>query len=769
MEAQFCFMCGAPTMASIHRAVPICPDCRGRRASMDPTVCEWMLQRPGERSKGPMTREAVVHAVARDRVGPDDSVGRLSGEMMSLGDHPDFRGCWIPGSSEYHQIEQFQTSARRSLLRSRVRRVAGRVGAFGLLSISIGILVVGVQSRIFVAPSEWFDKVEALQSETMALVDQPETAESFHLELPHDRWIRDKVIPAMEEHRAPETAFFTGQVSLWSGGTSGRLSAYKDLMAAVGHTPSDPEVLGLFVEAAASLRDVQPGTFVDASRALGRLEASTVPSLVVARAGASVDLAEGNSLRAAQRTADCATQGDLGCRLIHAEATSDGSALERLVLEYPDSNRIRLAYARVLLGNGDYVGLESETRLLVQRLPNEGESFALRAESCAATARWKQARKAADRAVMIDAWRTETLHLAAAISLRIEHRPKEALTLFETLIAHPRLDRASSRANIFAQAADAARQAGRQRLAGRWADEALRTDKHHVGAKLIKATIHLSEADLPEAKSLLRSIEYAADDQQDLAWSHLWAGRMYLALGLQRTARTELESAIEADPLLLAPRRELAGAQLETGDLEGVVSTVHKMVWLNPRAQVQGDPRLASGPGSWEPRAFFRDLQRALAADVRLEPERTATVALLAWVDGRPRSIRMLREALGWEDGRLELRAALAQALLENEEWEAAIRHADHVVKVRPKAGLFYAVLGRGKSKLKAPVASTEAFELALKHAPDDPTVLWWAIEARLDQGDRTGARVLLEKLLRSDVNIPAVEGVLLALEAAEE
>jgi hypothetical protein len=129
----------------------------------------------------------------------------------------------------------------------------------------------------------------------------------------------------------------------------------------------------------------------------------------------------------------------------------------------------------------------------------------------------------------------------------------------------------------------------------------------------------------------------------------------------------------------------------------------------------------------------------------------------------------MLESAVGWGEGRVELHAALAQEFLVRKRWRAAARHAGHVVQVRPNAGLFHAVVGRAMSKQGAPVASDVAFELALKHAGDDPTVLWWAIEARRDQGDGAGARLLLERLMAAGVNTPAVEGSLLALAPPDE
>jgi tetratricopeptide (TPR) repeat protein len=771
VEAQFCFMCGAPTVTTVHRAVPICADCRGRRASVDPTLCEWMLQRAGDRSKGPMTRQAVVHALARDRVGPDDLVGRLGGKMVPLADHADFRACWIPGSADQQLIERFQVESRRTLRRARARHRLRQLGAVALLTVTSGILYIGLTSRMFVAPGSWFEAAESWWDDAHELLATGTSPKRFVYALPHDEWIRTTVIPAAEAHASPETAFLTGRIALWRGSLEDRTLAYHDLMAAVGRSPDDPEILSVFVEAAASLRSASPEAFADASRAFGRLEGIQVESVAVRRAAAALDLVEGNGGRAMQRTEACAN-GDVpdpGCVLLHGMASLDVGRLRELLHQYPQANRVRLALARALLATGDQVGLDRQSRILTRRLPNEGEGHALRAEACAATGRWEKARLAADKAVERDPWRIESLHLAAAIALRIERRPKIAMNMFEILINHPRFESNDRRADILAQGADAALQADQHRRAKRWVDEALRDNAHHVGAQLTKAAVHLDEGDETLAKGVLRAIEHGSDGNRSSAWSHLWVGRMYLGLGLQRSARTELDSAIESDPLLMEPRRELAWAQLKTGDLPGVVSTIHQMAWLNPLATMGADPRSLTGPGTPPPREFFQALRRALNSDVRMEPERKPTLALLAWIDGRAQALSMLESAVGWEEGRVELHAALAQEFLGRKRWRAAALHAEHVVQVRPNAGLFHAVFGRAMSKQGAPVASEAAFELALKHAGDDPTVLWWAIEARRDQGDGPGARLLLERLMAAGVNTPAVEGSLLALAPPDE
>jgi tetratricopeptide (TPR) repeat protein len=686
--------------------------------------------------------------------------------MLPIGDHPNFRACWIPGTVEQQQIDKLQLEARRVLTRVRARHRIKQVGALGLLVVTVGILNIGLTSRTLVAPASWLKSAETRWAEARTLLGSEVQQGPFLYALSHEDWVQQTLVPAAKAHLSPDIAFATARSAMWRGGIQNRMTAYADLKAAAGRSSQDVEILGAFVEVGASLGETLPEAFANASRAFGRMEDFNTPSLALVRAGAAMDIAEGNELRAAQRTKDCAgvDAPDAGCVLFHGLATQDTDLLNTLAERFPESLRVRLALSRVLLQRQRYAELETQLGILKTQLSEEGEVHALRADLLGLTGKWGRARKSAILAISMDPWRIGSLHLAAAVSLRIDRDPVAALALFDALMSQPNFQRDLHRVDILAQGADAALQTQDLRRAHRWVDEALRTNKHHVGAQLIKAQIYVAEGNNSGAKAVLRAIEYSADAPRQRALDHTLAGRSFLDLGFQRSGRAELESGIVADPLIIAPRRELAWAQLQTGDLPGVVSTIHQMVWLNPRRKAKVDPRTVSGPSPPIPRFFYRELKRALASDVRMEPEKGPTLALMAWVDGRPEAVQALRQALGWEEGRLELHGALAQSLLEAGDWQGALRQAKHVVQVRPSAGLYHGVLGRALSKSAAHQASNQAFELALKHAGTDPTVLWWAVEGRLAQGDSVGAKVLLARLAKLGVDEPAVQQTLLAL-----
>ena len=84
-----------------------------------------------------MSRKAVLTGIARGRYGPDSKVSAIGGEAKAVADHPDFRGCFIPGSADELTIEvlkeEWEATARRAKWRRRVSLggllLAGAAGA----------------------------------------------------------------------------------------------------------------------------------------------------------------------------------------------------------------------------------------------------------------------------------------------------------------------------------------------------------------------------------------------------------------------------------------------------------------------------------------------------------------------------------------------------------------------------------------------------------------------------------------------------------------
>ena len=162
MSDLFCYACGAPTVAIGGRLVPICAECRSRGEGEGAVETAWMIaETAGSRMKGPMSRKAVLTGIARGRYGPDSKVSAIGGEAKAVADHPDFRGCFIPGSADELTIEVLREEWEATARRAKWRRILSYTLGGLLLVGAAGALWYSSQTRIFVLPEEAVENVEA--------------------------------------------------------------------------------------------------------------------------------------------------------------------------------------------------------------------------------------------------------------------------------------------------------------------------------------------------------------------------------------------------------------------------------------------------------------------------------------------------------------------------------------------------------------------------------------------------------------------------------
>ena len=112
MAEVFCFSCGASTVALGRRVVPICANCRARGVVGQQSEAHWMVRLPAGGTRGPLTKRAVLGWLARGRIGADDRISAVGGEETAIADHPDFRGCFIPGSADEQAVDSLRQEFR---------------------------------------------------------------------------------------------------------------------------------------------------------------------------------------------------------------------------------------------------------------------------------------------------------------------------------------------------------------------------------------------------------------------------------------------------------------------------------------------------------------------------------------------------------------------------------------------------------------------------------------------------------------------------------
>jgi predicted Zn-dependent protease len=149
--------------------------------------------------------------------------------------------------------------------------------------------------------------------------------------------------------------------------------------------------------------------------------------------------------------------------------------------------------------------------------------------------------------------------------------------------------------------------------------------------------------------------------------------------------------------------------------------------------------------------------------DVRLALLRPGTLAVLSWHEQPVGSSGVLRAAIGSGDADIKLQAALAQALIAEQQWQAALDVLDPLLGSRSEAGYFHGLRGNALRQLARDEASEGAMARALKYAGDHPVVLWWAFDARWGAGDRAGSQAVIEAIESLGIDGPRLAGVLLA------
>ena len=700
-----------------------------------------VAEKTGGRMKGPMSRKAVLTGIARGRYGPDSKISAIGGEAKAVADHPDFRGCFIPGSADELSIEVLREEWERTARRAKWRRVSSYVLSALFLVGAAGALWYSSQTRLFVLPVETVARVEAHVERIKVTVDAPvRYLEVPSLEsVPHGDWVAAQRLDA-----DPGTAFVRARATLWEA--SGReLNDVRRLyLSAIKAAPLDPEPLAGLVLVNASMVYTRPALLGEVSRAMSRLDilGATGPGPDSARA--ALALSRGNRLEATRLTEGCASI-DAMCGMMHGLATLDTAAVEAAAGDLSTTRFARGILAETALGARDWGTLAATLDSILRDQPSDLRAWELRAEFAAALGRWEEALQAADKAIGLGTERAETLHLSAAIHLENGEHPLTLVPKFRDLVAHPHLSGHTNREVALVQAAWVHVRAGNLEEAREVIDAALEAHPASVSARVILADILYKDGDHAASEGVLQGIDIGNLDGAQAARVHLWAGRLYLNMGKLRLAKAELDEAKRINPRSPGVGEELAWASLMAENTGAAISAVREMVPLRPFDEFVTDPREGTGLRAPDRRRLIGPILRAIDEDVRFNAERDSIEAILAWWGREPGGVDALRAIREARPGDLEVQIALALGAFSAGDWETALDAASTVVGRKPSLAIMHSVRGRALSTQGRWTEAKDPLKRSIKGDTDQASLLTWAAEEYALNGEPEEAGQLLE------------------------
>lgn len=778
MGQLYCFSCGkALSDTEQERAgggpVPICESCREVGPQVDPGDVRWMVRRADGPLQGPLSREGVVDRLARELLGPYDQICRVNAEWQRMVEHPDFRGCFIPGTPDATELDKLKRaiSAEKSAESSRQRRRVMRAAA--LLVFGLVLPIVTTTQGLGVLPESWVSGAKGVfggfLGEARGVIakgggqKEGEAATAKPQGMPAQNAVsrlRD-AYPKVEEPL--ELLLARGQASLWQGTASSVSAARDDLEKAVASAPDDPEaVAGLAIAYAALLR-AERGQLVTVVELAQRAETLAPGSVAALRARGVGALVSGDRARAAEHAKAClavkpdaappgltipAPKEDPGCATLLAVASGDGSALAALYERFPDAAPIGLALLLVATEQEDHATVLKVGRAMARRHPEDANAYALLSRAAVATGRWKEAREAAGAASAAAPWMLDQRALYGELLLKTDGKAAEAVAVYEKLFADPLWKEKPEKVSVLASAAAAAFEAGKMELALSWSEAALGEEKTNLGAILTRARAFAATGKVDQVEPVLSTIDNSRLQGREGARYLVGTARLYLAMGQNKPAATALDAAIELDPSWTPAHLERARAWVLGGNPSAAVKQLLELPLLDASLESARSPLV----NTWYSEPAWDELRQKLEAgastDVRLAADAPAALGVLAWAAGSGDARGALKRAIDLKPDATAAHAALGWLLLERGEAGAALIHIERVLADRPQAGLFHGLRGRALGQLGRAGEAEKAFNQALINASKVPSVYRWRAEVRAAAGNTAGATEDLEKAL---------------------
>jgi tetratricopeptide (TPR) repeat protein len=741
VSEHFCYSCGAPTAALGQQLVAVCANCRARGQGEAGAVAQWMVRSGGGSARGPMAKAAVLNGLGRGRFRADDLIGGVGGEEMPLADHPDFRGCFIPGSADEIEIDRIRREFDGIARRGRQRRLLNALAGVALLGVSGTALWVASTSRMLLMPDAWIvvieDRIDWWQKRGLKPVRTVAVPRVDSLS--HGDWVK------AQRPDPTGTALHRARSDHWVAPSNQLDRVRRTYLQAISQNPLDPMPLAGLVTVDAEMLYTRPELLGEVSRAMSRLGGLNASGPAVSSATAALSLAQGNRSRAKGETEACA-KSDAMCAILHGEATLNTAEVAGVIARLGPTPFALRRLCRTALAAGDWSALQDASVQLIELLPDDPSGHGFLAEFYAGLGQIVEAGNAAERAVHLGSERAEMQHLYAVSLMATSLSDPRLDAAFDALIVHPHLSAQTRRQTVLIQAAQVQIARGDLGSARMIVDSALEVQSASQAAAVLLANILVKEGRHGEAESVLRDLDATALEPQDAALVHLWTARMYLDMGKQRLARQEIENSLRLDPNSPAAHEETVWAAVQAKDVNGALDALEKLVVLEPfRAR---DVDLREGQGLWAPkrRALVAPLLRAIDADVRYEPQRETVAALMSWLAKRPGHLDHLQDALEADPSRLSLQTALAIAGFEAGQWSLAETNAQAVVARKPSLAIMHSIRGRSLAALGRWPEAVDPLKRSVRGEAAQPDLLRMAAVAWRDNGDPGAARALLDQ-----------------------
>lgn len=726
-----------------------------------------MVRPEGKPARGPLTKTAVLHWLAKGKIGADDRIGSTGGETLPITDHPEFRGCFIPGSVDEIRLQELKKQHENSHRRATVGRMVQRMTVVLLVLLSGGFIWVGLNTRVFVLGSDTLSLLEASIDVVQDYIDPPPASETAlsASNIPHADWAAaqqdEGVDSELDLHRA--------RMGIWTAELRELDQVRRTMLRAMGRAPMDPMPLVGLIEVDSQLLATHPELLGEIVRANSRLEALNGAGAVVDRARGAFALAKGDKAGARQLTEGCSAK-DIGCSLIFSEASEDLGKLMDIRSQVGPSPRVLRAIGRASLAKNDWASLKSVTDEMVAVMPNEATGYVLRSEHLAAMGDWNGAQYAAEKAFSLDSDTLASAHLRASYLFEIEGDNVLSSALFNGLLEHHLIDGYSGKATLRVQAIMSTLKANDPSGARRIANAALEADPDHPGTQLANAFVLRAEGETVEVETVLRAISTSGLEEKEAALVHLWIARLFIDLDKQRLARGELDDAERHTPNSRPIAEETLWALLNSRDISGAISLVQTLPLMHSGISGHADPRHGIGLGSPPVRRVAENLLAAMDEDIRYEKDRDAVAAVLGWLY-RPSgdAVLFLQEVAERDAGRLAVQASLARAYHQAGNWPAAHEYAQNVVSRQPSNPLFQYLRGYALSKLNRWDDAEDALNRAIRLSSDNAQLLHLTAMCFLENGHNAKAAELLAQALKIDDGDTSVRRSMLALDSRNE
>jgi len=709
----------------------------------------WLLRGDGV-PRGSLSLADIESLRDAGVISAEALISREAGAWHRLREHPDFRAAYIPGSSA-DVARRAEASAARTAGAAEARQRRFRVGvATALAAASLCFAAYSISTGMFIIPvgvtEQITGAVEPVGSpaEDPALLGLQELP--FLETLPPPKSIKEG-LPAL---------LHTGAAGLMAGTNSGLMAATDAYERAVSIAPLDPEALAGLATAYAILLPSRQKLLNPMTALLSRGRSLGEGSPAMRRALAMGAIADGHRQEAIAFVAPCGepvdavvTGGvDLGCAIILAELRDDADGLALIGERFPGIGAVDVAAARVALRAGDMAAARRWGESLTAKHPEDPVGWRTLLLVASEVGDWPGVRAAGERLAATGQHDLEGLHTYAQVLQRVYGRSAQSGAILAELVAYPHFGDYAHAGDVFADAAEAALSQRQWDAAVDYASRAMDADAG-TSARLLLAWAWLQRGDRGRALEVISELDIPSTGGNQEARLHLGAARLYLALDDLRGGQTELDLALQADPLFLIAHIDRAASKLRTDDFSGAIEALEDAAYsesILPRRQQQLN-------ASWLPPTdtgtLRATMEAGLRADARFAGREGELSAVIAWATGDPSARGKLEAVINDGGNSGPAAAALAQIHVDGGDCRVALPLLEKALGARPGAPTQLAMRGYCLTAEERGLAN-QTLEQALTKAPGSLSVLYWtAMSAELSK-PVPEARVAWEDYLRA-------------------